>query len=189
MTGRLRIVAGSYGGRLISCPDACARPTTDRVREAAFSTITSIVGSLEGLTACDAFAGSGALGFEALSRGAKSAVLFDADGRALACIKENARALGCEEATQICRRDVLTAGITSPHAPYDLLFMDPPYATQAEDVAMLITRASADGALSPGCLIFYEHASDALSLPDMPGIALIKQKRYGKTAVDHLQCS
>lgn len=186
MTGRLRIVAGEFGGRLISCPGSVARPTTDRVREAVFSAILSARGGLEGCTVCDAFAGSGALGFEALSRGAASLQLFDADGGALSCVKRNAQVLGVQSRAQAARRDVLAAGINGAGAPYGLVLLDPPYATDAARVAALLERAGAAGDLEEGCLVVYERAATAPALSALPGFRLLKEKRYGKTTVAFL---
>lgn len=187
MSGRLRIVAGEFGGRLIACPPSVARPTTDRVREAVFSSITSILGSLEGAVVCDAFAGSGALGLEALSRGAAFAQLFDADKDALSCVKDNVAALKAGSAAHVARRDVLTAGIGGGPAPYDLVLLDPPYATSAQAVGEMLARAACAGELAEGCLIVYERASDGPELPGSSDFELIRQKRYGKTAVDILR--
>lgn len=187
MSGRLRIVAGEFGGRLIACPSSVARPTTDRVREAVFSSITSILGSLEGAVVCDAFAGSGALGLEALSRGAAFVQLFDADKDALACVKDNVAALKAGSAVRVARRDVLAAGIGGGSGPYDLVLLDPPYATPAQAVGELLAQAASAGELAEGCLIVYERASDGPELPESTGFELIRQKRYGKTAVDILR--
>lgn len=187
MTGKLRIVAGEYGGRLIACPPAVARPTTDRVREAVFSSLVSLTGGLEGLSVCDAFAGSGALGLEALSRGADRVQLFDADAGALSCLKKNISNLQAAPRAQVERRDVLARGIAGACAPYDLVLLDPPYATEAADVTHLLKRAVQEGQLDSECLVMYERASDASALSDMLGWSIIKQKRYGKTTVDILQ--
>lgn len=187
MSGRLRIVAGEFGGRLIACPSSVARPTTDRVREAVFSSITSILGSLEGAVVCDAFAGSGALGLEALSRGAAFVQLFDADKDALACVKDNVAALKAGSAAHVARRDVLAAGVGGGPGPYDLVLLDPPYATPAQAVGELLAQAASAGELAEGCLIVYERASDGPELPESFGFELIRQKRYGKTAVDILR--
>lgn len=184
MTGRLRIVAGEFGGRLIECPQAVSRPTTDRVREALFSALVSAMGGFVGITVCDAFAGSGALGLEALSRGAACAQLFDADAGAVQCVKRNVAALGVDARAQVARADVLATGIAGTAAPYGLVLLDPPYATKAERVGALLERAAEAGQLADGCLVAYERASDGPPLPELAGFTVIKQKRYGKTAVD-----
>lgn len=186
MTGRLRIVAGELGGRLIACPDSMARPTTDRVREAMFSSIHSMTGGLEGLSVCDAFAGSGALGLEALSRGAAAVQLFERDRSALACVKENVAALKVGAAVSADKRDVLTTGIGGAFAPYGLVLLDPPYATEGAAVMDMLVGAAQKGELAPGCLIVYERAADGSELPEAPGFNHSKQKRYGKTAVEFL---
>ncbi len=181
MSGRLRIIAGEFGGRMISCPETAARPTTDRVREAVMSSVHSRLGGFEGLSVCDAFAGSGACGLEALSRGAARVALFDKDPAAFRAVKGNVELLrvGAQAAAE--QRDVLARGIAGPFAPYDLIFLDPPYATAAEEVAEMLAAARTSGAVPQGALVVYEHeaASPALSCLDE-----VKSRRYGKTVVD-----
>ncbi len=186
MSGALRIVAGSFGGRLIGCPADMARPTTDRVREALASSVTSLIGSLEGISVCDAFAGSGALGLEMLSRGARCVQFFDQAKGSLECVRSNLALLGVESQTDASRRDVLSQGIGGRFAPYGLLLLDPPYATAPEAVASLILRAGQEGALAEEALIVYERAVASPDLPEVAGLSLIRQKRYGKTALDYL---
>ena len=122
----MRIIAGKWRGRPLAAPaGAATRPTADRVRETLFSMLTSRLGSFEDLRVADLFAGSGALGLEALSRGAASAVFVESDARAVAAIKRNAERLGASD-----RIRVLTASALSlPRSePFDLIFADPPYA-------------------------------------------------------------
>lgn len=187
MTGKLRIVAGEFGGRLIECPRAVSRPTTDRVREALLSALVSAAGGFEGITVCDAFAGSGALGLEAVSRGAARAQLFDADAGAVQCVRRNVAALGLADRVHVARADVLASGIAGAAAPYGLVLLDPPYVTEAERVGGLLARAAEAGQLAEGCLVAYERAADASALPELARFQVLKQKRYGKTAVDLLR--
>ena len=122
----MRTIAGTWRGRPIDTPPGAAtRPTADRVRETLFSMLTSRLGSFEDLRVADLFAGSGALGLEALSRGAASATFLESDARAVAAIKRNAERLGASD-----RIRVLTASALSlPRSePFDLIFADPPYA-------------------------------------------------------------
>lgn len=184
MTGKLRIVAGEFKGRMIACPKSIARPTTDRVREAMFSAIVSVTGGLAQARVCDAFAGSGALGLEALSRGASCVQLFDSDPAALACINANIASLKASASAHVSRRNVLTAGLGSVCAPYDLVLLDPPYAMKADEVARLLDEAKASGQLAEGCLVVYERAADGPALPEREGLTFSKEKRYGKTTVN-----
>jgi 16S rRNA (guanine966-N2)-methyltransferase len=119
----MRIISGKWRGRVLEAPLGLAtRPTADRVREALFSMLVSRLGSLEELRVADLFAGSGALGFEALSRGAVSATFVENDPRAAAAIRRNAEKLGAE--VQVWSGSALSL----PHSdPFDLIFADPPY--------------------------------------------------------------
>ena len=129
----MRIISGQWRGRTINAPKGDAtRPTADRTREALFSMLTSRLGSFEGLTVADLFAGSGALGFEALSRGAASCIFVEQDRAALDVLRANAERLGL-------RPDVRAASVLAlgpAPAPMDLIMMDPPYGTGAGAVAL-----------------------------------------------------
>jgi len=121
----MRIIAGDWRGRKLVAPEGTAtRPTGDRVREALFSMLASRLGSFEGLRVADLYAGSGALGFEALSRGAASATFVEHDPKALAAIRANVEALGAGDRTRVLARAAqnLPAG-----DGFDLVFADPPY--------------------------------------------------------------
>jgi 16S rRNA (guanine966-N2)-methyltransferase len=129
----MRIISGQWRGRPLAAPKGDAtRPTADRTRETLFSMLTSRVGSFEGLKVGDFFAGSGALGFEALSRGAASCLFVEQDKAALDIIRANGDKLGIRP--DIRASSVLSLGQAA--APLDLLFMDPPYGTGAGQVAL-----------------------------------------------------
>lgn len=129
----MRVVAGHYKGRRLQAPKGAAtRPTSDKVREALFS----VLGAIDGARVLDLFAGSGALGIEALSRDAASATFVDDDARAVASIRHNLAAIGVE--AEVRRRDVLTF-LRSAAGPYDLVFIDPPYSS-APRVARPLTE-------------------------------------------------
>ncbi|HEX7822231.1 MAG TPA: 16S rRNA (guanine(966)-N(2))-methyltransferase RsmD [Sphingobium sp.] len=130
----MRIISGTWRGRPLIAPKGdTTRPTADRTREALFSMLTSRLGSFEGLAVADLFAGSGALGLEALSRGAASCVFVEQEKDAVAALRANAEKLG------IARPDVRQTSalaLGSAPAPLDLIMMDPPYGTGAGAVAL-----------------------------------------------------
>lgn len=123
----MRIIAGQFRGRPLETPTgASTRPTADRVREALFSMLASRLGSFEGLRVADLYAGSGALGFEALSRGAAHATYVENASKARSAIKANAAKLGLGDRTRIVGGSALTLPRSEP---FDLIFADPPYAS------------------------------------------------------------
>ena len=131
----MRIVAGTLGGRRLTAPPGRGtRPTSDRVREALFS----ILGNIHGATVLDLFAGSGALGIEALSRGAASAVFVDSDPRAIAATRANLEAL--DLAASVHKRDALAYLGDASEGPFDLVFVDPPYSSASEMAGRLSER-------------------------------------------------
>jgi 16S rRNA (guanine966-N2)-methyltransferase len=120
----MRVIAGQYGGRRLQAPKGAAtRPTADRVREALFS----VLGDVTGLTVLDLFAGSGALGIEALSRGAQSAVFVERAAPALAALQANLLALGIEADVQRGDARAFVRNASAARQTYDLVFVDPPY--------------------------------------------------------------
>lgn len=124
----MRIIAGKWRGRTIEAPPGQAtRPTADRVRETLFSMLASRLGSFDELRVADLFAGSGALGIEALSRGAARAVFIESDRAAARVINDNLAALGLEGVGTVRVADVVTWVESSTDAPYDLILVDPPY--------------------------------------------------------------
>ena len=121
----MRIIAGEWRGRAIEAPPGMAtRPTADRVRETLFSMLASRIGSFEDLRVADLYAGSGALGLEALSRGAASATFVESDAKAVAVIKRNAEKLGASDRVQLIPGSALSLPGSEP---FDLIFADPPY--------------------------------------------------------------
>ena len=130
----MRIIAGEWRGRQIEAPPGIAtRPTGDRVRETLFSMLASRVGSFENLRVADLFAGSGALGLEALSRGAASATFVERDAGAAAAIRRNAERLGASGRVQIFTGSALSLPRSEP---FDLIFADPPYAAGSGSAAV-----------------------------------------------------
>jgi len=125
----MRIIAGEWRGRRIEAPPGrTTRPTADRVRETLFSMLSSRLGSFAELRVADLFAGSGALGLEALSRGAANATFVEADGNVAAAIKRNAGKLGAGERVSVIIGSALSLPASSP---FDLIFADPPYESGA----------------------------------------------------------
>ena len=148
----MRIVAGEWRGRKLEAPEGHAtRPTSDRVRETLFSMLASRIGTFEGLRVADLYAGSGALGMEALSRGAAFACFVDRDPAALAVARRNLEALGAGARARLLARAVEQL---PSEEPFDLLFADPPYAPQSGSAALgHILRA---GWAGPGSWIAIE---------------------------------
>lgn len=148
----MRIIAGRWRGRPLIAPKGEAtRPTADRVREALFSMLASRVGSFEGLAVADLFAGSGALGLEALSRGAGSCLFVEEDRAALDALRANIAKLGAEGAT-VRAGSVMALGPAA--TPLDLILMDPPYASGAGSVAL--DRLARLGWIGPATLVSIE---------------------------------
>jgi len=175
----VRVIAGRYGGRrLVVPPGRLVRPTADRVRESLFS----ILGDLAGLRVLDLFAGSGALGLEALSRGAEHVVLVERAAAALTAIEANLAALGVPaDAVSLRRRDVFAALRTAREAreTYDLVFIDPPYRRAAAWGGEL-TRGL-EPLLLPGARIVTESDRRA---PLQLGLGLAEERRYGDTVIN-----
>ncbi len=181
----MRIVAGRFGGRRLAAlgkGDAGAhlRPTSDRVRESLFSQLTHR-DALEGARVLDLFAGTGAQGLEALSRGAAQ-VTFVENGRVGArLIAENTRALGCTDETRLLRLDATRLG---PHAgdPFDLVFLDPPYGKGLG--AKALAAAQAGRWLAPGALIVWEENA---AQPAPMGFTALDARRHGDTHITFLE--
>jgi 16S rRNA (guanine966-N2)-methyltransferase len=156
------------------------RPTSDRAREGLFSMLTSRIGSFEGLYAADLFAGTGALGLEALSRGARHCTFIDNDRAAIASIKHNLERFGAAD-----RADVRASGVEHappPSRPCDILFLDPPY--RSDLAAMALARLADPAWLAPGGLVSVESAG-ALAVP--APFALAAQRRFGKATITLLR--
>jgi 16S rRNA (guanine966-N2)-methyltransferase len=179
-----RIVAGSAGGRRLRTPSGAAtRPTSERVREAMFSSLDSILGSVAGLRVLDVFAGSGALGLEALSRGSAHATFVETSQRAADLIRRNAAELGLPTVTVLVSMvETLT---TRPPAdgPYDLVLADPPYQLGGPAIELLLEQLLRNGWLSPECLVVLERPRRQAQ-PDWPvGLQCIRNRTYGDTVL------
>lgn len=156
-TGGMRIIAGDWRGRRIVAPVGdTTRPTADRTRETLFSMLVSRIGSFEGLTVADLFAGSGALGLEALSRGAGHALFVEQDAAAIKALKTNIAAFDAQAKCDVRAASVM--GLGPAKTQPDVIFMDPPYGTGAGSVAL--DKLSRLGWIAPGAWISIETARD-----------------------------
>ncbi|MDQ6650000.1 MAG: 16S rRNA (guanine(966)-N(2))-methyltransferase RsmD [Actinomycetota bacterium] len=178
-----RIIAGAAGGRRLAVPSGTAtRPTADRVREALFSAVTSAVGEPAGARVLDLYAGSGALGLEALSRGAEHALLVEADARVLRTLRANVAALDLPGAEVRADR-VERVLASSPPAAYDLALADPPYALDAADVDAVLSALAANGWLAPGALVVLERSSRGRPPAWPQGVQGTLSRRYGEATL------
>lgn len=178
-----RIIGGAAGGRRINTPRGPnTRPTSDRVREALFSAIESWCGSLHGLRFLDLYAGSGAVGLEAWSRGAGVVMLVEQDRRTAALISENARTLGYAKAN-VVGAAVATTLRRSPAAPYDVAFLDPPYSLEDDDVAADLAALVDHQWLVPGAMVVVERSARSPEPRWPAGVGAVREKRYGETTL------
>ena len=194
----MRIVAGEFKGRVIDSPsEKTTRPTTDRVRESMYSSVLSRTRNLtlEGANVLDAFGGSGALGFEALSRGAARCTFWEQDAKARAILERNGASLGLNSRRFSCKSgDVLEASEKplSFGVPFDLVMLDPPYALDPMEVATFVGRLIAHGDVACGSIVVYEHVKanmDAASAAfgRLDNVEITGHKKYGKIAVLYLE--
>ncbi|MDG4648967.1 16S rRNA (guanine(966)-N(2))-methyltransferase RsmD [Roseibacterium sp. SDUM158017] len=184
----MRIVAGRWRGRTLAdvgAGDAGAhlRPTTDRVRESLFNLLLNgkLGDPVTGSRVLDLFAGTGALGLEALSRGASHVTFVDKGTAARALLRENVGRCGAQGATKIFRRDATDLG-EGRGAPFDLVFLDPPYGQGLGETAL--ASAVAGGWIAPGALVVWEES--AAPLPP-PGFERLDERAYGGTRITILR--
>jgi 16S rRNA (guanine966-N2)-methyltransferase len=178
----MRIVGGRLRGRALAAPTSQAiRPTADRLREALFNILVHTYGDpITGARVLDLFAGTGALGLEALSRGAAFALFIDDAAEARALLRENVAALGLGGVTRIFRRDACKLGMAHPVEPFSLAFLDPPYGRGLAEAALASARAG--GWLTPDALIVVEEAASAGFAPPA-GFDELERRRYDDTAL------
>ncbi len=180
----MRIVAGELRGRAILAPVGHdVRPTSDRARQAVFNILEHAPWSegIEGQRAMDLFAGSGAMGLEALSRGAAACLFVELAEAALTAVRANVSALGLEARAKLMRQDATRLG-RRPEAegPYDLIFLDPPYAKGLAEPTLAALLAG--GWLAPGAVVMLERGSGEAAI-EAPGLQLLDRRRYGKAEV------
>ena len=176
----MRIIAGQWRGRILVPPKGdTTRPTADRTREALFSMLTSRLGNFEGLQVADLFAGSGALGLEALSRGAASCTFVEQDRAALDALRANVAAL--KAIADIRAQSVMALAAT--RKPFDLILIDPPYGTGAGQVAL--DRCRRLGWVADSAIVSIETAQD--EKVDVTGFTVDAQRIHGKAKVTLLR--
>lgn len=177
----MRIVGGKFRGRTLAGPNTQQiRPTADRLRESIFNILIHAYGDpVSGARVLDLFAGTGALGLEALSRGAGFVLLVDDGAEARALIRQNVETLGAAGVTRIFRRDATKLGAVHPNEPFSLIFLDPPYGKGLAEKALLSAREG--GWMTPDALIMVEEAKGAFRTPD--GFEEIERRDYDDTEI------
>lgn len=175
----MRIVGGRLRGRALAAPKSSAiRPTADRLRESLFNILIHAYGDpIIGARVLDLFAGTGALGLEALSRGAAFALFVDEGIEARALLRQNVEALSLGGTSRIFRRDATKLGPAHPVEPFSLIFADPPYGKGLAEKALASAREG--GWLTPDALIVVEEAAAAFTPPQ--GFQEIERRRYDET--------
>jgi 16S rRNA (guanine966-N2)-methyltransferase len=184
----MRIVGGRLRSRLLAGPKSQAvRPTSDRLREALFNILAHGYGDpVAGARVLDLFAGTGALGLEAISRGAAFALFVDEGVEARALLRANIETLGLGGVTRIFRRDATKLGPAHPLQPFSLVFLDPPYGKGLAEQALVSARAG--GWLTPGALLVVEEAAHAgFVAPE--GFAELERRQYDDTKFVFLRAS
>lgn len=189
----MRIISGRFRGRGLRAPDGThTRPTGDRARQALFNVLEHAGWSplsehpgWAGKRVMDLFAGSGALGFEALSRGAETCLFVEADGRARGVIDANASALGIAAHVRMDRRNATDLGLRPPGGRgYDLVFLDPPYGKGLGEPAL--DSLQDGGWLEPGALAVWERGAEEASV-EVPGWERLDERRYGAARVSFMR--
>jgi 16S rRNA (guanine966-N2)-methyltransferase len=186
--GVARVIAGEAGGRRLAVPAGRdTRPTSDRAREGLFATVTSIMGSLAGARVLDLYAGSGAVGLEALSRGAGHVLLVESGDRAARVIQQNIEAIGLAGAEVITDRveRVLARGPAPAGGRYDMVFADPPYALADREVSAMLSLVAGAGTedrawLAKGALVIVERATRSGPVRWPEGFVPDRARRYGE---------
>jgi 16S rRNA (guanine966-N2)-methyltransferase len=175
-----RIVAGAAGRRRLTVPPRGTRPTSERVREGLFAALEA-AGAVRGARVLDLYAGSGALGFEALSRGAERAVLVESDTRAARTARRNGAGLGLRGVELLTTR--VGKLLDGPARPFDLVLADPPYETRADELDTVLATLARRGWCSPASVIVVERDRRAREPAWPPGCAALRTQRYGGTVL------
>lgn len=179
-----RVIAGAAGGRRLAVPPGTAtRPTSDRAKEGLFSTLESLRGTLAGARVMDLYGGSGAVGLEALSRGAAHVLLAESDPRAARTIRENAAAIGLPGAeVRAGRAEKVVAG-PPPAEPYDVVFLDPPYDTADADLREILLTLGSGGWLAADTLVTVERRTRGGDFGWPAGFEPLRSRRYGEATL------
>ncbi|MEV4623625.1 16S rRNA (guanine(966)-N(2))-methyltransferase RsmD [Asanoa sp. NPDC049573] len=179
-----RIVAGTLGGRRLTAPPgAGTRPTSDRVREALFSSIESML-DLDGARFADLYAGSGAVGIEALSRGAAHVLLVESDPRAARIIRANLASLDTGPAARLVTDRVAAVLDRGPEGgSYDVVFADPPYAMEDLEIGEMMAALVRGGWLATDAVLVVERATRGGAIPQVEGVTSERSRRYGETTL------
>src|SRR5271169_5950079 len=190
-----RVIAGEAGGRRLAVPDGRnTRPTSDRAREGLFATIVSLTGSLDGARVLDLYAGSGAVGLEALSRGAEHVLLVESGPQAARVIRDNIEAIGLAGAEVLADRVERVLARGPEHGRYDVVFADPPYALAGDEVSAMLALLlrggdppkppregiSDHGWLAPGALVIVERATRSGPVSWPASLEPDRARRYGE---------
>jgi 16S rRNA (guanine966-N2)-methyltransferase len=176
-----RVIAGVAGGRRLKVPRTGVRPTGDRAREALFNSLGTLV-DLHGAAVLDLYAGSGALGLEALSRGAADVVLVESSPAVLPVLRENVAAVGLPGA-RVVAGSVPTVVAGTPQAPFDVVLADPPYATPVEEVHDVLRDLAGNGWLAPDAVVVVERSSRERDWEWPTPLVGLRERRYGEAVL------
>lgn len=181
-----RIIGGTAKGRRLQTPPGDAtRPTADRVREALFSALEAELGSLHGVRFLDLYAGSGAVGLEAASRGAVAVTAVESNRRTARLIGANAGTVGVE--VDVRAQSVAAVLATPPRASYDVVFLDPPYPLAADAVAAVLAQLVDHGWVLPGGSVVVERSARSVAPTWPAGLELRRERKYGETVLWYLR--
>jgi 16S rRNA (guanine966-N2)-methyltransferase len=181
-----RIIAGAARGRRLAVPTGGARPTTDRVRESMFASLDHLLGGFVGARVLDLYAGSGALGLEAASRGATAVVLIERDRPSAGVARANAQVVGAPGVRVVPAS--VTAHLAGEPEPYDLVLADPPYSAAAPEIEAFLARLTR-GWLAPDAVILVERPTRGGGFTWPPGLVALRQRAYGGTTLWYGQCA
>lgn len=178
-----RIVAGAARGRRLAVPPTGTRPTSDRAREALFSSLESALGALSGVRFLDLYAGSGAVGLEAASRGASAVWLVESDRATARVLQTNVATVGLAGVHP--RVADVSHLVATPHddEPFDVVFLDPPYAVSQDDVVAVIDDLVTHGWLADDAVLVVERSTRSGAFPWPVGTAGDRSRRYGETTL------
>jgi len=172
----MRLIAGRFRGRVLAAPEGMTtRPTADRVRESLFNILAHGEPQLRGAHVADIFAGSGALGLEALSRGAAKVTFFEKDPAPLSVIAANIKKLGCDKESELLRADACNP--PAAKQPCDILLLDAPYRSGLANLALPALQAQ--GWIAPGARIVIEVAASEPCKSPLPGCEITDERKYG----------